>query len=211
MAAGALSVAGINWNINRIGRPEMKAAEDCQPAPVALVFGAYAYPSGKPSHALQDRLDTALDLYKSERVKKLILSGDHGKKDYDEVNCMKEYLEDKGVPKEDLFLDHAGFDTYDSLYRARDIFGATKLILVTQEFHLPRALYIGESLGLECQGAIADRRQLASIDSLHRREILAKVKAFYDVNSGRKPVYLGDSIPLDGDSGLTHDKDSGNP
>ena len=203
---GTLTVGSINWNINRIGQPKVMKAEDCDPAPVALVFGAYAYPNGKPSHALQDRLDTALELYQNQSVKKLILSGDHGKKDYDEVNSMKQYLESKGVPKSDLFLDHAGFDTYDSLYRAREIFGVKRLILVTQEFHLPRALYIGNSLGLECQGAKADKRRLASINSLNRREILAKVKAFFDVHSGREPVYLGQAIPIDGDSALTHDK-----
>lgn len=200
-----LVVLGINHTVNRRGKPLVRSLASAQPAPVALVFGAYAYPNGTPCGALEDRLLTALALYQSGTVEKLILSGDHGRPEYDEVNAMRHYLEAAGVPKEDLFCDHAGFDTYDSLYRAREVFGASEVLLVTQEFHLPRALYIAQALGLNCEGVVADRRPLPSIRRLRAREVGAKVKAFWDVNSHRPPVFLGPSIALDGSALVTHD------
>lgn len=205
---GAFSalVAAVNLRVNALGNPLIRTPEEVEPCRAGLIFGAYALPDGRPSSALQDRLDTGLKLYQMGKFERFILSGDHGRKQYDEVNTMRRYLEERGVPKEDLFLDHAGFDTYDSLYRARHVFKARELILVTQKFHLPRALYIGEALGLDCQGVEADIHTLQSLRQLQLREVAAKVKAVLEVNFKRRPVYLGEPIPIDGEARLSHDQ-----
>lgn len=201
-----LCVFGLKWRVHQAAGPLMKTLETVESAPAALIFGAYVSPNGTPCPLLQDRLQTGCELYRQGLAKKLILSGDHGSTDYDEVNAMRIYLEKQGIPKEALFLDHAGFDTYDSLYRAREIFGAENLILVTQDFHLKRALYIGQSLGLKVQGVSADRRLIPEIKSLQRRELAANVKALWDLKSGRKPVHLGVQLSLDTSGEITHDK-----
>lgn len=201
-----VSVAIINAYVYRRGIALICTPDEVRPAKVAVVFGAYVYPNGMPSAAVEDRLVTALELYRSGKARKLLLSGDHGQDDYDEVNAMRTYLEKEGVPKSDLFLDHAGFDTYNSMLRARDIFGAKEVILVTQEFHLPRALYIADALGLQAQGVVADRRRLAELDALELREVGARLKAFAEVTIRRKPVFGGPPIDLDGDATVTHDK-----
>ncbi|MCK4799462.1 YdcF family protein, partial [Candidatus Parcubacteria bacterium] len=121
-------------------------------------------------------------------------------KNYDEVNTAKDYLLDKGVKSEDIFLDHAGFDTYDSLYRAREIFEVSSVIVVTQNFHLPRAVYIGRKLDLEIYGFSADKHLYANVDYNESREIFSKVKAFFDVSFHAKPKFLGEKIPISGDS-----------
>jgi len=203
--AGGLVVAAINVRVRTVGQAQIPPRSAVAPAEAALVLGAYVYENGGVCPVLQDRLDTALELYRQGLVPKLLLSGDHGQHNYDEVNAMRKYLEAKGVPAEDLFLDHAGFDTYDSLYRARDVFGARTLIVVTQQFHLTRALYIGRSLGLKVQGVPSDRRRLLDQDYYEQREWGARVKAFYDVNSRRSPLLLGPAIDLQGDGRVTHD------
>ena len=178
---------------------------DVPRAQVALILGAKVFDDGRLSMMMQDRADSALELYESGKVGKLIMSGDHGTKTYDEVNTVKDYLLEKGVNPEDLFLDHAGFDTYDSLYRARDIFGVKSLIVVTQKFHLPRAVYIGRSLGMEAYGYVADRREYLGMFRNELRESLARSKALLDVVSGAKPKFLGEMIPIEGDSRLSWD------
>jgi len=180
-------------------------AEQVPSAQAALILGAKVYSDGRLSHMMQDRADSALELYKTGKVKKLIMSGDHGTKTYDEVNTVKNYLLEKGVNPEDLFLDHAGFDTYDSLYRARDIFGADSLIVVTQKFHLPRAIYIGRALGMDVTGYAADKREYQGILWNETRETVSRTKAFFDVLIGAKPKFLGERIPLDSDSRLSWD------
>jgi SanA protein len=140
-------------------------------------------------------------LYNNGKVDKILVSGDHGQDDYDEVNSAKEYLLENNVKPEDIFLDHAGFDTYDSLYRARDIFQAESLVIVTQNFHLPRALYMSDKLGLNSCGVSADLHKYLGEGTRDRREILAKVKAWLNITFNSKPKYLGDKIPLSG-SGL---------
>ena len=201
-----LSVASINSYVYRRGRSFIRLPDQVKPVKVAVVFGAYVYPNGTPSHAVEDRLLTALDLYRAGKFSKFLISGDHGQDDYDEVNAMRAYLEEAGVPKSDLFLDHAGFDTYNSMLRARDVFGAKEVILVTQEFHLPRALYIAQALGLQAEGVVADRRNLAGLERLELREVGARLKAFAEVTTHRSPVFGGPAIDLDGDALITHDK-----
>ncbi len=203
-AAGVLAVALVNLAVIWSSRGAVVALEDVEPAQVALVLGAYVYPNGTPSAVVQDRLDTALALYRSGRVSRILVSGDHGERSYDEVNGMRRYLENHEVPTERIFMDHAGFDTYDSMYRARDVFAVRSAVVVTQGFHLNRALYIARSLGLEVQGLAADRRDYTDASYYDLREILARVKAFGEVTLARKPAFLGPVIPITGDGRQTH-------
>ncbi|MGI5845344.1 MAG: SanA/YdcF family protein [Candidatus Xenobium sp.] len=204
VAAGMLAIALVNFAVFWSSRGAVVAWEDVEPAQVALVPGAYVYPNGTPSAVVQDRLDTALDLYRSGRVARILVSGDHGEKSYDEVNGMRKYLERNKVPTEHIFMDHAGFDTYDSMYRAREVFAVRSAVVVTQGFHLHRALYIARSLGLKVQGLAADRRDYMDASYYDLREILARVKAFGEVTLARKPVFLGPVIPITGDGRQTH-------
>ena len=130
---------------------EAEAADaDC-----ILVLGCGVREDGSPSLMLRDRLEKGIELYKAGTAPKLLMSGDHGRKDYDEVNLMKDYAKERGIPSEDIFMDHAGFSTYDSMVRAKDIFCAEKVIVVSQEYHLYRALYLAEKLGLDAYGVSA--------------------------------------------------------
>lgn len=179
--------------------------EDIPEAEAALILGAKVYSDGRLSSIMKDRADSGLELYKSGKVKKLLVSGDHGTKKYDEVNAVKDYLLARGVRADDLFLDHAGFDTYDSLYRARDIFQVKSVTVVTQKFHLPRALYIGKSLNLEVYGYIADKQDYQGMIWNELRECVARSKAVVDVVTGAKPKFLGEPIPIEGGSRLSWD------
>ncbi len=162
----------------------------------ALVLGARVYSNGTLSGIFQDRIDTAIDLYRNNKVDKILVSGDHGQDNYDEVNVAKNYLLSKNIKKEDIFLDHAGFDTYDSIYRAKEIFQAESLIVVTQNFHLKRALYIANSLDVDVCGYSSDLHRYYGENKRQAREVLAKVKAWFNVVLNSKPKYLGDKIPL---------------
>lgn len=173
---------------------------------VALVLGAKVFADGRLSDIVKDRVLTAIDLYSSGKVEKVLVSGDHGTKAYDEVNTIKDFLLKNGVPGKDIFLDHAGFDTYDSVYRARAIFQVPAMIIVTQDFHLPRAVYEARALGLDAVGLSADRHVYLSSSYNEFRESLARVKAFFDVTLQSKPKFLGEVIPIGGDSTLSWDK-----
>ena len=174
-------------------------------AQAALVLGARVWPSGNMSSIFMDRANVAWQLYTEGKVQKILISGDHGRQGYDEVNTAKDFLLNKGIPKEDIFLDHAGFDTYDSLYRARDIFEAESLIICTQEFHLPRAVYIGKALGLNVYGVSTDLQLYVGETRRNIREMLARGKAMADILFDSKPKFLGPAIPLSGDSSLSWD------
>lgn len=189
-------------------RSELKKAAADNGGYTALVLGAMVH-GNRLSTVLQDRVDEGIDCY-NEGIKDgfctaLLLSGDHGKKWYDEVNAMRLYVlrNNPNIDRTRIFLDHAGFDTYDSLYRAREIFKAEKLIVITQKFHAYRAVYIGRKSGLEVyalalsEDKYADRLRFAWA----LREYLARVKAFADTAVQRKPRFLGEPIPVSG-SGL---------
>ncbi len=165
-------------------------------APVAIVFGAGYWPSGL-SHALADRMDTAIALYQARRVNKLLLTGDNRFVDYNEPAAMARYAEAQGVPSQDLILDYAGRRTYDSCYRAGAIFGVERAILVTQAFHLPRAMYTCDHLGLEVVGVEADRRVLVKSQWYEFREVFALARAWLDLNLLKPLPVLGDPIPVD--------------
>ena len=145
-------------------------------------------------------------MYKTNISKKIIVSGDHGRKSYDEVNVMKNYLLQKELPGEDIFMDHAGFSTYDSIYRAKEIFKAKKIVIVTQEYHLYRALYISKKLDLEAYGIIADKREYAFQLKRDIREVAARAKDFIKLIFKPKPTYLGNEISLNGNGNITNDK-----
>lgn len=170
-----------------------------------LVLGAGVWNNGKPSAMLEDRLLQGIELYEKGASDKLLMSGDHGRKEYDEVNIMKKFAIDRGIKSENVFMDHAGFSTYESMYRARDIFKGKKIIIVTQKYHLYRALYIAENLGLDARGVASNPRKYANQVTRDMREILARVKDFFNVLIEPEPTYLGDSIPVSGNGDLTND------
>lgn len=170
----------------------------------AVILGA-GVREGKPTPMLRDRLLVGIDLYKSGAVKKLIMSGDHGSTDYDEVNIMKSFAVENGIPDSDIFMDHAGFSTYETVYRAREIFEADNIIIVSQKYHLYRALYIAEKLGIKSVGVSADLDTYRGQTKRDLREILARDKDFLKCIFKPKPTYLGDKIPVSGNGNLTND------
>ncbi|MBE6570037.1 MAG: SanA protein [Ruminococcaceae bacterium] len=169
-----------------------------------LVLGAGVREDGTPSHMLEDRILTGVSLYEESGIK-LLMSGDHGRVDYNEVGCMKEFAIANGVPSEDIFMDHAGFSTYDSLYRARDVFGAKKVVIVSQTYHLYRAVAIARALGLDAVGVSADLRSYRGQPIRDVREVGARVKAAAMTVFKPEPKYLGEPICLKGSGDITND------
>ncbi len=186
---------------NRILTPEEAAKLD---ADAILVLGARVWDDGQPSAILKDRLQKGVDLYEAGASDRLLMSGDHGQDDYDEVNAMKDYVVGQGVPSEVVFMDHAGFSTYESLYRARDIFQIKTIVIVSQQYHLYRALYIAEHLGLNAYGVSCDRRVYNPYLLFSVRETLARCKDFFYSIFQPLPTYLGDVIPITGDGSATN-------
>lgn len=170
-----------------------------------IVLGAGVW-GDKPSPMLEDRLLEAISLYENNTSSKIIMSGDHGKEEYDEVNIMKDFAIQQGVPSENIFMDHAGFSSYESIYRAKEIFGAKKVVIVTQKYHLYRALYIANRLEIEAYGVGADPRIYRGQSYRELREILARNKDFVKCIFKPKPTYLGDTIPVNGNGDVTNDK-----
>ncbi len=173
-----------------------------------LVLGCGVKADGEPSAMLHDRLQQGVALFEAGAAPKLLMSGDHGRENYDEVDAMKQFAVDAGIASEDVFMDHAGFSTYESMYRAKEIFQAEKIIIVTQGYHLYRAMYIAEQLGLEAYGVSADLRGYAGQTMRDIREVLARVKDFGTSILKPEPTYLGETIPIWGDGNLTNDENS---
>ena len=170
-----------------------------------LVLGCFVKDDGRPSDMLFDRLTRGVELYDLGAAPKLLMSGDHGREEYDEVAAMKQFAIDKGIPSEDVFMDHAGFSTYESIYRAKEIFQADKILIVTQEYHLYRALYIANQLGVEAYGVSSDYHTYVGQFMRDFREMLARVKDCATCIFKPEPTYLGDVIPIFGDGNLTND------
>jgi SanA protein len=169
-------------------------------AQAALILGAQVYRDGKPSIMLADRVTAGAELYKAGRVDKLLLSGDHSRKNYDEVGTMRRILLAQGIPAEDIFTDHAGFDTWDSAQRARRVFDVSTAVVVTQRFHMARALFDARRAGLKVTGFAADRRGYGRVmRRLEVREVAARVKTLGDAVTGADPHFLGAQIPISGD------------
>lgn len=186
--------------IKKISQDSLKEFNaDC-----ALVLGCGIKDDETPSDMLKDRLDVGIELYKAGIVPKILLSGDNGQENYNEIHVMHKYTAEAGVPEEDIFCDHAGFSTYDSMYRAGSIFEVKRALVVTQEYHEYRALYIGKKLGLEVGGVSADQRSYFGKTYRESREVLARIKDFFKSNLRLKPVYGGDAIPISGSGIISH-------
>ncbi len=168
-----------------------------------VVLGCGVRPDGQPSDMLADRITQGVALYEKGASPKLLMSGDHSRSDYDEVNTMRNVAVEAGVPADDVFMDHAGFSTYESMYRARDVFGAKRIVIVSQRYHLYRALYVAERLGLDAYGVSADLRPYAGQEAREVREILARDKDFLTSIVQPLPTFLGDPILLSGSGSAT--------
>ncbi len=200
-----IAFVGINLLILRSTQALIVHIDDATPMQAALILGTSVRSNGTPARLLQDRLRVGAQLFDAKKVEKIIVSGDHGTKEYNEVEVMRDYLVNAGVPSEDIFMDHAGFDTYDSEYRARVIFQAQSITIVSQSFHLPRALYIAKGLGIPAIGVSADLRTYTDAIVWRNavREPLSRIKAFFDVWFNVRPTYLGKPIPLSNDGRTT--------
>ena len=208
---GAVLLLGINsWvksSVKDYILTEEQAAQladmDC-----ILVLGCKVGNDGTLSHMLEDRLRQGVALYGLGAAPKLLMSGDHGTPEYDEVDAMKRYAVDAGIPSCDVFMDHAGFSTYESVYRAKEVFAVQRVIIVTQEYHLYRALMVAREMGLEAYGVAVNYRTYVGQTSRDIREVLARVKDFGMTIFWPEPTYLGDVIPISGNGELTHDEKS---
>ena len=206
LLVGAL-VLGINVHVIRKTKDRILSADGSLPtdADCILVLGC-AVNGTTPSPMLADRLTVGVSLYRAGVAPKLLMSGDHGRGNYNEVAVMKLFAMNADVPSGDVFMDHAGFSTYESLYRAKAVFGAKRVIIVTQTYHLYRALYLAEQLGLEAYGVAADLRSYVFQVKYDAREALARVKDTVGGMLLPVPQYLGPTIPLSGDGNVTNDE-----
>ncbi len=198
----------INFSVRYTGKSHIISADQAaklSDVDCILVLGCHVHNDGTPSPMLRDRLQKGVELYRLGASQKLLMSGDHGRNDYNEVGAMKKYAMEAGISSSDIFMDHAGFSTYESIYRAKEIFGADKIIIVTQNYHLYRALYIARQFGIEAYGVDADTVPYPGQSMRECREILARVKDYGTTIFKPKPTYLGDAIPVYGDGDLTND------
>lgn len=199
MLTGIISLVVINeYMINNV-KDNIISIEDLDllnNVDCILVLGCGVDDEGNPSKMLNDRIETGVEAFKNCSTSRIIMSGDHGKDDYDEVNTMKTIAIQNGIDADDIFCDHAGFSTYESMYRANDIFGAKKIIIVTQRYHLTRAIYDAKQLGIEAYGVEADKERYGG--QLYRdfREFLARGKDFLWCIFKPEPTYRGEKIPL---------------
>lgn len=205
---GLGAVNGINGLVKCVAGSKIITSEQAaqlEGVDCILVLGCHVKDDGTPSDMLEDRLTRGIELYNLGAAPKLLMSGDHGRVEYDEVDAMKSFAVDAGIASENVFMDHAGFSTYESIYRAKEIFQAEKIIIVTQEYHLYRAIYIAEMFGLEAYGVASDYRSYIGQSSRDFREVLARVKDFGTSLLKPEPTYLGEVIPISGDGNLTND------
>ncbi len=206
VCAGA--VIGVNAHVKSVAGEWILSAQeaaDLEDIDCIIVLGCGVGADGSLSGMLEDRLTQGVELYKAGAAPKLLMSGDHGRVNYNEVGAMKQYATDQGVPSQDVFMDHAGFSTYETMYRARDIFQAQRVIIVTQEYHLYRAIYDAKKLGLEAYGVSSDLHRYAGQTYRDAREVLARCKDFLYTLLKPEPTYLGEVIPVAGDGNLTND------
>lgn len=192
---------GVKKRMLTVEEAQMLTDVDC-----IIVLGASVRNGTTPSPMLADRLDRGIELYEKGCSPKLLMSGDHGGIYYDEVNVMKNYAKDKGIPSEDIFMDHAGFSTYESMYRANAVFGAKKVIIVTQKYHLSRALYIAKKMGLDAYGVAAEDIRYTGQMKRNIREFFARGKDFFSCIIKPEPTIVGGHISLEGSGDVTNDK-----
>jgi SanA protein len=203
----ALAAAGISAHVARIGSTCLRdSLADLRSAPVAIVLGAGMRADGTPSDALADRLAQAVELYRAGKVPKLLLSGDHGVDDYDEVNGMRRWVLERGVAPADVFCDHHGFSTWQTFARARDVFGVERAIVVTQRFHMPRALFTARANAIEAEGVPCDARTYVNAARYELREFGSRCKAWLQSLGIASDVRAGPPIPIAGDGRASWDR-----
>lgn len=203
---GAVAIFAIDAYVRSSAAPRIVSVDEAASlgsVDCVLVLGCGVHPDGRPSDMLADRIAQGVALYNNGTSPKLLMSGDHGRADYDEVNVMRETAVQAGLPADDVFMDHAGFSTYESMYRARDVFGAKRVVIVSQEYHLYRALYVAQRLGLDAYGVSADLRPYAGQEAREVREVLARNKDFLTAIVQPPPTFLGDPISLSGSAAAT--------
>ena len=201
-------IFGINFYVKQSTKNRIiknQEYKDLSDVDCIIILGAGVW-GDKPSPMLEDRLLEGINLYKNNVSSKIIMSGDHGREDYDEVNLMKNYAIEKGIPSEDIFMDHAGFSTYESMYRAKAVFQVKNMIVVSQKYHLYRALYSGKWLGMKVTGVPAKETRYAGQMYRDLRELLARDKDVVSLLRKTKPTYLGEAIPVSGDGDATNDQ-----
>lgn len=191
-----IGIAGISFcfiifRVQTAYQERLQTVNSVSPQKVALVLGASLL-RRQPGTALEDRLETALELYQKKKIDKFLLSGDNRSVDYNEPMAMKRYLLAKGIPEGDLILDFAGRRTYDSCYRAKEIFGLSSVIIVTQNYHLPRALYLCNRVGLDAYGVSADKKKYGSFLKWEARELFASFLAWVDIHVPSAQPVLGE-------------------
>ena len=204
---GILSVVSLNLWVITSTQDKILTIEKALNSDVdcILILGAGVSERGEPSPILRDRLDKGIQLFKANISNRLLMSGDHGSVDYDEVNVMKNYAINLGINSSDIFMDHAGFSTYESLFRARDIFRVKKVLIVSQKEHLYRAIFIAKSLGMEAIGVSAEDIVYGGDYMRDGREALARVKDVFTLILKPNPTYLGDPLPITGNGDITND------
>ena len=208
LIAGMGTVLGINAYVKHVTKKQILTSEEASKLSdidCILVLGCKVRNDGTPSGMLEDRLACGVELYHLGAAPKLLMSGDHGQVSYNEVETMKQYAIDAQIPSSDIFMDHAGFSTYESIYRAKEIFEVDKLLIVSQEYHLSRALYIAKKLGVEAYGVASDYHVYAGQSKREFREILARCKDFVTTIFKPEPTYLGEAIPVSGNGDITND------
>ncbi|MCR5226739.1 MAG: YdcF family protein [Eubacterium sp.] len=202
-------VLGLNFYIIKSVKRNVISVDDTaslEDVDCIIVLGCGVYADGTLSPMLNDRLSLAADVYGKGASEKLLMSGDHGTEYYNEVSAMKNYMTSNGIASSsDIFMDHAGFSTYESIYRAKEIFGAKKIVIVTNTYHLYRALYIAKCFGLDAYGVGVDDTYTGR-EYREVREILARDKDFVKCIVKPEPTFLGESIDLKGDGNVTEDK-----
>lgn len=205
--AGLAAVLILNGCVRGGAKPYLLSREQAaqlEEIDCILVLGCGVRPTGEPSLMLRDRLDMGLKLYELGAAPKLLMSGDHGSQEYDEVNVMKDYAMTAGVVSEDVFMDHAGFSTYESMYRARDVFCVRRVIIVSQRYHLHRAVYDARALGLDACGVAAEDVAYLGQSARDLREILARNKDALWCLLQPEPTFLGEAIPVSGNGDLSN-------
>lgn len=211
MLCAVICLLGINAYVKSSASEKILTIEEAaklEDVDCILVLGCYVTPSGSPSDMLSDRLTQGIALYKAGAAPKILMSGDHGQTNYNEVAAMKKTAITCGVPSSDIFMDHAGFSTYESIYRAKEIFGAKKILIVTQEYHLYRALHLAKELDVTAYGISADLHSYWGQSKRDAREILARAKDFFYGIFKPDPTYLGSLISIKGDGDVTNDDKS---
>lgn len=208
ICTGLILIFGISLYIKKSADPQLLSADEAaylDDVDCILVLGAGVKSDKTPSAMLAERLNLGIDLYNSGVSEKLLMSGDHAQDNYNEVQVMKDYAAARNIPTEDIFMDHAGFSTYDSIYRAKEVFQAQKVIIVSQEYHLPRALYLARKMGLDAYGVPADTKRYKGQLARDLREVLARDKDFITGIIKPAPTHLGNSIPVNGNGNVTND------